>query len=475
MVLRNVPITYTLDQQRQEINNLAADFNSVDVGFNEKVDDRVNAFINPGTGIATVYDDVSNSLTVELDFTEFTTASIPEGAVTNYYYTEARAAASIAAVVDRAFVENLAIQSLGVLNEINLVTGVNNKTVTAVNYNNAHWDLAYGWGDHSQAGYVTAFSETDTLDTVTDRGAVTTNTINVGKLKTNHIESIDTTDTIILDGNLVDINSNLAVGNYSTGIGTDYGVLLDSTGGLVINHNGQGTALNLKTAGTSNFSVDATGKLNGLFALPASDGGVGQFLKTDGNGQLGWTTQDSASVVVGDDAPSSPEEGDLWWESDAGRLKVYYANGANPATWIDASPPLQAPRPNSALRLGVGNVTANNGAQFSDTNGTFLAQVTVSDYDAIHIGVTFGYLDGTASSSGSIILQRVVSGTATDIFTVYCPVPATTNGPLSFVFDDVHGQVTNTVIQYQLKLDLAGQGNRSTGTTYGSQINLHEI
>ena len=34
MVLRNVPITYTLDQQRQEINNLATDFNAVEVVFN---------------------------------------------------------------------------------------------------------------------------------------------------------------------------------------------------------------------------------------------------------------------------------------------------------------------------------------------------------------------------------------------------------------------------------------------------------
>ena len=41
MPLRNVPITYTLDQQRQEINALAGDVNDIDTTFNERVDDRV--------------------------------------------------------------------------------------------------------------------------------------------------------------------------------------------------------------------------------------------------------------------------------------------------------------------------------------------------------------------------------------------------------------------------------------------------
>ena len=45
MPLRNVPITYTLDQQRQEINNLAVDVNELDVNFNEKIDDRINGLI----------------------------------------------------------------------------------------------------------------------------------------------------------------------------------------------------------------------------------------------------------------------------------------------------------------------------------------------------------------------------------------------------------------------------------------------
>ena len=44
------------------------------------------------------------------------------------------------------------------------------------------WDTAYGWGDHSVAGYLTSFTETDTLDSVTGRGATTTNNISVGDI-----------------------------------------------------------------------------------------------------------------------------------------------------------------------------------------------------------------------------------------------------------------------------------------------------
>ena len=46
-----------------------------------------------------------------------------------------------------------------------------------------------------------------------------------------------------------------------------------------------------------------------------------------------------ATVTTDDSAPSSPTDGDLWWKSDEGRLKVYYADGSSDQ-WVDASPPL---------------------------------------------------------------------------------------------------------------------------------------
>ena len=107
MPLRNVPITYTLDQQRQEINALAVDVNSIDINFEERVDDRVSLLISGGNGISTSYNDVSNTLDVSLNFAEFSSSSILEG--TNLYYTSTRANAAIDGRVTRTFVNNLGI------------------------------------------------------------------------------------------------------------------------------------------------------------------------------------------------------------------------------------------------------------------------------------------------------------------------------------------------------------------------------
>lgn len=59
----------------------------------ERVDDRVSSLIVGGTGISSTYNDAGNSLTLAVDFTEFSTTNITEG--TNQYFTTARARSSI--------------------------------------------------------------------------------------------------------------------------------------------------------------------------------------------------------------------------------------------------------------------------------------------------------------------------------------------------------------------------------------------
>jgi len=107
MPLRNVPITYTLDQQRQEINALAGDVNDIDTTFNERVDDRVGTLIVRGVGIASTYDDAGGTVTLDVAFNEFSTSAVLEG--TNLYYTDVRANAAIDARVTQTFVNNLTL------------------------------------------------------------------------------------------------------------------------------------------------------------------------------------------------------------------------------------------------------------------------------------------------------------------------------------------------------------------------------
>jgi hypothetical protein len=65
--------------------------------------------------------------------------------------------------------------------------------VTTATANSSNWDTAYGWGNHASAGYLTSFTEADTLDSVTGRGASTTNNITVGNLTctTGNITTVD--------------------------------------------------------------------------------------------------------------------------------------------------------------------------------------------------------------------------------------------------------------------------------------------
>ena len=46
-----------------------------------------------------------------------------------------------------------------------------------------------------------------------------------------------------------------------------------------------------------------------------------------------------ANVSTSDSAPPTPADGDLWWDSTQGRLKIYYQD-PDTSQWVDASPPL---------------------------------------------------------------------------------------------------------------------------------------
>ena len=466
MPLRNVPITYTLDQQRQEINALAVDVNSIDINFEERVDDRVSLLISGGNGISTSYNDVSNTLDVSLNFAEFSSSSILEG--TNLYYTSTRANAAIDGRVTRTFVNNLGITQVGTLSSLN-VSG----NVTGGNLNIVQWNLAASWGNHADAGYLTTYTETSTLDEVTDRGSTTVNTITVGALKTNSIASKLSSDNLSIAGNRIIHTGDCTVGSYSSGLANDFGILLDTDGLVVINHPSNSGGIQLRSAGTTNFSVDNLGRINGVVAFPASDGSNGQVLATNGSGQLVWSSSLGANVYVGDTPPDNAEEGDLWWESDSGRLKVYYSNGINPAIWVDASPPLEAPTQEVDVRNSVGTVTASNASTlFVDTNGDFAAQITTTSFSKIRVSVAFGRFFGTAAADGYVDLERVVGGVTTTIFRAW--TPQNTDGPLSFTFVDEHGEDPTTLIKYQLRLSLNVAGSRQNGGIT-SQIAIQEL
>ena len=109
--------------------------------------------------------------------------------------------------------------------------------------------------------------------------------------------------------------------------------------------------------GNVDFQVSGTGTYTRLNAIvdgsltaggltyPSDLGTSGDVLTSDGAGNVTWQTPTGgggggANVTISDTIPAgTPAAGDLWWESDKGRLKVYYTD-TNSSQWVDVNPPL---------------------------------------------------------------------------------------------------------------------------------------
>ena len=206
----------------------------------------------------------------------------------------------------------------------------------ATNTEKANWNEAYSWGNHASAGYLTA--EADTLDSVTGRGATTINNITVGQLTAGGLTYPNTNGTI---GQVLtsDGAGNVTWQNAATGGGGSGAQQLDQltdvslttpTSGQVLYFNGT----NWTNGASSGGSGSST--FLGLTDTPASMGSAGQVLAVNSGGtalEFISAATGGANVTISDNPPTNPNSGDLWWESDAGRLKIRYSN-----VWVDANP-----------------------------------------------------------------------------------------------------------------------------------------
>ena len=111
----------------------------------------------------------------------------------------------------------------------------------------------------------------------------------------------------------------------------------------------QGAGINISTGGI--ISVDASSvtglvKLNNptaynAYVWPNVDGTTGQFLQTDGAGNLIWATaQGYAVVTVQTGAPSPADVGELWFDCATGTLNVYQNCVGTPSpNWFNVAQP----------------------------------------------------------------------------------------------------------------------------------------
>jgi len=208
--------------------------------------------------------------------------------------------------------------------------------ITGTNISN--WNTAYNWGDHSTEGYLTA--EADTLATVTGRGATTTT-------------DITTTGKIFYSNNFADLTALNAV-NPTTYHGMFAHVHAEGHGYFA--HAGAWVQL-----------LDEGSSINELADVTTGTKSTGDVLTWSGSA---WTASaptggggGGANVTISDTIPAgSPSAGDLWWESDSGRLKVYYTD-TDSSQWVDASPPLA-----DATTIGASGTVSMKAHIIPDTN-----------------------------------------------------------------------------------------------------------
>jgi hypothetical protein len=252
-----------------------------------------------------------------------------------------------------------------------------------IQQNITNWNAAYGWGDHSGAGYIT--TEVDTLETVTGRGSSTTNPISIANnAATAFVVSDGTNEKFVVDSVDGKVNIGSAQGGdsglyiYHQNFGTTSITLDGPTGdittqGKIFYSNNFANLVDLPSATTYHgmfahvhgeghgyFAhagawtqlLDTGSSVNDLSDINITSPANGNILKYENGNWINTPqTGGAANVTISDTAPGLPNAGDLWWESDKGRLKVYY-NDTDSSQWVDASPPLT----NANVPVHVGEV-----------------------------------------------------------------------------------------------------------------------
>ena len=164
-----------------------------------------------------------------------------------------------------------------------------------------------------------------TNDTHTHNGLTWTFDGTTWKINTT-VQSGSTTFTGLTDtpssytgqgGNFVKVNSATNALEFDSAGG---GVTDGDKGDITVSNSGATWNIDASTIGTTELS--ATGTKDAT-----------TYLRGDNTWQ---TISSGASVTTSDTPPSSPSDGDLWWDSQNGRLLVYY-DDANSSQWVDAS------------------------------------------------------------------------------------------------------------------------------------------
>jgi hypothetical protein len=118
--------------------------------------------------------------------------------------------------------------------------------------------------------------------------------------------------------------------------------------------------------------------------------------------QLQLTSSAGASVTVAQTAPSSPSQGDLWWDTDDANLYLYYeyiSSSLSQSAWVPAtSLAIQALSANSAISASYALT-----ASYAQT-ASYTQTAQTASYCIMQNYATNEYLNDTAAAAGGIPL-----------------------------------------------------------------------
>ena len=380
-------------------------------------------------------------------------------------------------------------------------------------YNGSQWE---NWTPN----YLTSFSETDTLATVTARGASTNTTctflnvtisgnLNVlGTTTQNNVTTLNVTNSEIV------INENQASGALNAVIKNDRGSDPDvdirwdevadkwkftndgttyynfpTAASDLTNDAGYLTSLGsisghtdvtiatpadnqlLKyNAGASRWEnwtpnyISSVGPIGGLTDVVISSPSVDQVLRYNGSQWVNQSVSTTAQVVVQDAAPSNPSPGDMWWKSDEGTLKIYYSD-VDTNQWVDASP-IGDPFENvyASLAFFPGANVSKGAFAFSESTGSMYYSNGVSWTSQRLV---------TTNSSTSSDFSTLLANTQLTYSVSAIDDPGSNNAKKVIRLSDSQGVTSDVVLEAGTGLSIIKSNNEIkfvndvTNTTYG--------
>jgi hypothetical protein len=312
----------------------------------ERVDDRVAALFVDGTGISKVYDDTGNLLNVSIDFSEFDTDDIVEGAVntflanrttdnipegsTNLYYTDARARNAISATGDLSYNSTTGQFSVTTYKSADFDNDFSGKdTGDLTEGTNLYYTDARVGTYLTTNNYATTSDISTAVSNLTDSAPELLDTLNelAAALGDDPNFATTITNTLATKFNSADFNST-----FDTRLATKTTDDVSEGSNLYYTDARVGTYLTTNSYATESYVNNA---------LPTD---LSDF--TDTTGLL-----DIPGATISDAALSNPQEGDLWFDSTTFITYIYYNDGTS-SQWVDING--QVPVHNSTDDLSEG-------------------------------------------------------------------------------------------------------------------------